>query len=73
VEAAGRKSFFFEATFTFLPSFLPFFFPSVLRRVVNIGFRRSGLDPRDFVLPEEFEFTRSAGVAVDASAGPASS
>lgn len=70
VEAAGLDSFLFDATLTFLP----FFLPSLLRRVVNIGFRRSGLEPRDFVLPEEFEFTRNAGEpAADRAAVPASS
>lgn len=70
VEAAGLESFFFDATLTFLP----FFLPSLLRKVVNMGFRRSGLEPRDLVLPEELECTRSAGVpAADRVAGPASS
>jgi hypothetical protein len=70
LEAAGRESFFFDGTFTFLP----FFLPSLLRRVVNMGFRLSGLEPRDLVLPEEFEFTRSAGApAANKFAGPTSS
>jgi hypothetical protein len=70
VEAAGRVSFFFDGIFTFLP----FFLPSLLRSVVSMGFRRSGLEPRDLVLPEELEFTRSAGApAADKFAGPASS
>lgn len=70
VEAAGLKSFFFDVTLTFLLCFLP----SLLRSVVNMGFRCSGLEPRDFDLPEEFEFTRSAGVpAAERVAGPASS
>jgi hypothetical protein len=68
--AAGFDFSFFDATLTFLLLFLP----SLLRRVVNIGFRRSVLDPRDFDLPEEFEFTRSAGApAIVMAAGPASS
>ena len=72
VEAAGLMSFFFDVTLIFLL----FFLPSLLRRVVNMGFRCSGLEPRDFDLPEEFEFefTRSAGVpAAERVAGPASS
>lgn len=70
LEAAGRDSFFFDATLTFFP----FFLPSLLRKVVNMGFRRSGLEPRDFVLSEEFEFTRSAGVpATGKGEGPVSS
>lgn len=70
VEAAGLESFFFDATLTFLTLFLP----SLLRRVVNIGFRRSGLEPRDLVLPEEFECTRNAGAPpADKVTGPGSS
>jgi hypothetical protein len=70
VEAAGLMSFFFDASLTFLL----FFLASLLRRVVNMVFRRSGLEPRDFVLLEEFEFTRSVGVpAADRVAGPGSS
>lgn len=57
LEAAGR-------VFSFLGlilDFFPFFFPLLLRRVVSMVLRRSGLEPRDLALPEELEFTRSAG------------
>ena len=57
LEAAGRVSFFLGL----ILDFLPFFFKSLLRKVVSIVLRRSGLDPRDLVLPEELEFTRRAG------------
>lgn len=57
VEAAGRDSFFLGFTLDFLPDF----FPSMLRRVVSIGFRRSGLEARDLSCSDAFEFIRTAG------------
>ena len=59
LEAAGRDSFFLLLTLVF------FFLPSVLRNVVSIGFRLSGLEPRDLVFSDEFEFIRTAGVPDD--------
>lgn len=37
----------------------------MLRSVVSIPFRRSGLEPRDFVFSEELDSTRSAGAALN--------
>lgn len=69
-DAAGRKSspleglsFFLVRLLLLLPLLLElFFFESLLwllRSVVSIGFRLSGLDPRDIVLADEFECARS--------------
>lgn len=55
-DAVGLISLCLGLGVAFFFFFLSCFFGSTLRRVIGIGFRLSGLDPRDFVLDDEFEF-----------------
>lgn len=55
-DAVGLISFCLGLSVVFFFFLLSWSLASELRSVVSIGFRLSGLDPRDLVLDEEFEF-----------------
>lgn len=64
-DAVGLISFCLGLSVAFFFFLLSCFLASEFRSVISIGFRLSGLDPRDFALDEEFELELEFDIGID--------